>query len=1286
MKLLRLTGSLPDAGVRLEARILEARDVRRSAGDVLDVTALAKGRFDDEGRARLETGDLSLDRPIELFVLMLPAGRKRPRIVHRARFDSLSDIPDRSDIEFATTGDTGDRGEGKDDGREPARGPDADPTDKPTQGQRDGPSPAVEPVRERRPARRVTLPESPSDMLIQRQRLTDGLVGDMRIALSARVGERIKRLKAGRDFADRALGQRPLDGRIGEHFAAHGTDPERTARKVRKEGLGRLAERSDMRQGLTLHSDALVDHVESGELDHATLVEALGGAARLARVERFGSPLERCRNQQRAAAAEAALVEADQEGQDAVQADEVDRESPRTVEAILSDILATPAFKDALAARPDGAEVEKNLQMTLASGPADRPAWHDYQVLHVAWGDTWVAALDHEVQGKVAELFMQIVEIVDYEPPRPNSAEVDELTDLLTELSEVVSSVQAEMVGPSALAAWLDGPDVDVNAAWPVMSAHDQQVLLFHYTVHVFAEANVTKLTSNKTDNFSTEEQADDFAADIESGGGEVLRVEFAGTSYAVTYKKRIENGDGLEDYEEFDGYDASLMLLYPEPICEIDKRALARSRAIGLVNAYADKIDTGDLQSPLGRAESLISDLQRQSDLPYQFNVFATNSYNFGILSTYRQNWLPLGYQAGDLAATLPLAPNEKRSFTITRSRSRTTSSGSSRMASQSSDEEMSMLARAEAEIVHNTSQALQRGSNYSTSVGGDVAVAKADLTFGGTVDSDLGSDSSRTKNDINETTRRMAMAYRNENKVEVASESTRKSEVSETREISNPNNEITVTYLFYELQRRFEVSTRLNRVEPVILVAFRVPAPDEINEAWLLRHEWILRDELLDRKFRPTLEALSSSFTGDEVAVEILEAQWKTQLAIVAELRRQMGAHNDLRDAARAAVQSAGQEVAAATGAPGGTGSSIWDVASDAMQYSALATTTGVGGVLAKALFDLKDKAEDSTGQAPSGDALAEERASARQALDWADLDHGQAEASLREGIGALERATERYLQAVRARLDRRSRIDQLILHIRVNILHYMQAIWRREHPDQRYLRLYDLEIDWPADQRVKFTVHAPVVTSFGSGPLHPMSTPKATGKIAPAELTETRRLHQVADLDRILGFRGNYAVFRLKEPNILTTFMLQDFLDEEFGLRDPDPEGETLTTEEALALAQCAWTRPDVTDADKEEIATWLVSALDAANRVSQEITIPTGELFIEALPGAHPVLEDFKLMHRAADAHKAGAEAKMADLEVVRRAQRLATGDVSDPEIDKRVEIRGKVDSIEIDPDS
>jgi hypothetical protein len=81
-----------------------------------------------------------------------------------------------------------------------------------------------------------------------------------------------------------------------------------------------------------------------------------------------------------------------------------------------------------------------------------------------------------------------------------------------------------------------------------------------------------------------------------------------------------------------------------------------------------------------------------------------------------------------------------------------------------------------------------------------------------------------------------------------------------------------------------------------------------------------------------------------------------------------------------------------------------------------------------------------------------------------------------------------------------------------------------------------------------------------------------------------------------------------------------------------------------------------------------------------RQTDEIIIPTGQLFIEALPGAHPLLEDFKLVHRALDAAAAKAALRHAELENLRLASRLVEGQdktelLEDPDIEKKIVVEG-----------
>ncbi len=79
----------------------------------------------------------------------------------------------------------------------------------------------------------------------------------------------------------------------------------------------------------------------------------------------------------------------------------------------------------------------------------------------------------------------------------------------------------------------------------------------------------------------------------------------------------------------------------------------------------------------------------------------------------------------------------------------------------------------------------------------------------------------------------------------------------------------------------------------------------------------------------------------------------------------------------------------------------------------------------------------------------------------------------------------------------------------------------------------------------------------------------------------------------------------------------------------------------------------------------------------------VIVPSNSLYIEALPGTHPLLEDFKLIHRAVDVKKAQAEARHAELENLRLAARLANAELGDPDVEKKIVVEGGV-PVALDP--
>ena len=118
------------------------------------------------------------------------------------------------------------------------------------------------------------------------------------------------------------------------------------------------------------------------------------------------------------------------------------------------------------------------------------------------------------------------------------------------------------------------------------------------------------------------------------------------------------------------------------------------------------------------------------------------------------------------------------------------------------------------------------------------------------------------------------------------------------------------------------------------------------------------------------------------------------------------------------------------------------------------------------------------------------------------------------------------------------------RFLVHIRNYIIYYMQAIWSMEPPDQRFLRLQKVQVpDLKLDDagriyRVQVDPSEDVFAVF-----RPKGTEKhkatMSGKLQ--KPFKYKPLIEVADLDKPLGFKGNYIIFPMKEHNDLTEFMV-------------------------------------------------------------------------------------------------------------------------------------------------
>jgi len=107
----------------------------------------------------------------------------------------------------------------------------------------------------------------------------------------------------------------------------------------------------------------------------------------------------------------------------------------------------------------------------------------------------------------------------------------------------------------------------------------------------------------------------------------------------------------------------------------------------------------------------------------------------------------------------------------------------------------------------------------------------------------------------------------------------------------------------------------------------------------------------------------------------------------------------------------------------------------------------------------------------------------------------------------------------------------------------------------------------------------------------------------------------------------------------------------------------------------------------DRGKDELAEKIVELITAKladpQMEDELVVVPTGQLFIEALPGKHALLEDFKLKHRALDVEKVREEVREAQIENLRKSARILSGDYEDADVDKRIEVIKGEEQIVID---
>ena len=152
------------------------------------------------------------------------------------------------------------------------------------------------------------------------------------------------------------------------------------------------------------------------------------------------------------------------------------------------------------------------------------------------------------------------------------------------------------------------------------------------------------------------------------------------------------------------------------------------------------------------------------------------------------------------------------------------------------------------------------------------------------------------------------------------------------------------------------------------------------------------------------------------------------------------------------------------------------------------------------------------------------------AQETLDRAEREKARLLDQLGIATTALQAAVDKLAAAMKEHYDKVAEVDRLRLHVKENILYYMQAIWNHEPPDQRYFRVFESRCHVPVPVQNATNVSVPLMAP--ASPLADALRQRDTAHInipMPAVEIEWKPLVEIADLDEVLGYKGNYAIYR-------------------------------------------------------------------------------------------------------------------------------------------------------------
>ncbi|MFB7371931.1 hypothetical protein ACFC0D_19010 [Streptomyces sp. NPDC056222] len=601
----------------------------------------------------------------------------------------------------------------------------------------------------------------------------------------------------------------------------------------------------------------------------------------------------------------------------------------------------------------------------------------------------------------------------------------------------------------------------------------------------------------------------------------------------------------------------------------------------------------------------------------PLPFHHLDSGHAHVAVCAVHEQEWKLAGYTRGELVGSLSLAPGERLTLEV-HSWDKSTRKTEDEISTESEIRTSEKLTQRDALTV---AQEYAKKTNTKVDASGVVPISKMPIKLSGSVSTAVTQGLKRTTDSLREKTVEASNSLRVNRKTRIESSREVGREERQTRVVENTNRCHSLNCHYFEVLTNYVVTTRLIGVRPCVLLSNTRP---DFTLDWVLCHQHILTEALLDKTFLPGFEA-ARRLKADEVLQRMRQARHLTELERLGdEVTQYVLAITTAFDFLKTSKDIVQEAL---------SGCDYWvDCLSGLVDVPRIDVGRAVAWaripVRARTALEMMSKervesvnAAESLrrffrtvttadfGVGTSGAALeAELRALGfpeigakvfagedSNSLDDAGLRGAvEAAAGLIASLGPQtpepgDAATEMEVA------DARVGFDQLQCHLNDNWLHYLQSVWAREDPGERFLRLQGL------------------------------------GEIA-----------SVID-NELLGFVADKSAYPLRETNFLEPLI--DF-------------NKLMAEAEKLIASQ----KP-----------------------IETLVTQPTAGTVLEAVTGHCTACEDFIQTSRAIDLRNQDAKARAEETEARRREMRLAAAppDLTDPTAQPPGEITVKIESSDRD---